>query len=373
MGIEIQVVTDKNLLSEFVHLPEQIHKTHKNWLPNLIVDDLNFFNPETNTSFSHCTTILAIAYRGKMPAGRIMGIIHHSYNKLKNEKIGRFGFFDCYEDPEVAQKLLLFIEDWCKEQGMTSIAGPYGFSDKDPQGFLIEGFEDTPLISTLCNLPYMVRFTENAGYYKLLDCVTYRFNKSILLPSIYGRVEQRVLGTKRYKLLSFKKKSELEPFVVPILRLVNESYSELYGFFPLSETEMKEFAKRYMPVLRPKYVKVIMLDDEVAAFVVGIPNLARGLQRSGGRIFPFGWLYILQSLYQSKQLDLMLGAVKPGHQGLGLEVTMGLALLETARQSGIETIETHLILETNHKMRSVMERVGATMTKRFRVYQKNLS
>lgn len=373
MGIEIKIVGNKKLLSEFVHLPEQIHKTHKEWMPNLLIDDFRFFNPSINTSFAHCTTVLAMAYKEKIPAGRIMGIIHKSYNKLNNEKIGRFGFFDCYDDPEVAQKLLTFVEEWCKEHGMTSIAGPYGFSDKDPQGFLIEGFGDTPLICTLCNLPYMVHFTENAGYSKLLDCITYRFDTSLILPPIYARIEKRVLGANRYRLLTFKKKSELEPFVVPVLRLVNDSYTDLYGFFPLSEAEMEELAIRYMPVLRPEYVKIILLDDEVAAFVVGIPNLANGLQRSRGRIFPFGWLYILQSLYRSKQLDLMLGAVKPGQQGLGLEVAMGLAILETAKESGIETIETHLILETNYKMRSVMERAGATMTKRFRVFQKSLT
>ena len=115
-----------------------------------------------------------------------------------------------------------------------------------------------------------------------------------------------------------------------------------------------------------------MLDQELVGFVVGLSNMSEGIMRAKGKLFPFGWYFILQSLSNSTQLDLMLGAVKPGHQGLGLEISMGLRLLESARTAGIRTIETHLILESNQRMRAVIERINAPVVKRFRVFTKKI-
>ena len=135
---------------------------------------------------------------------------------------------------------------------------------------------------------------------------------------------------------------------------------------------MIDMANRYMPVLNPKYVKLISCNEEIVAYVIGLPNMFEGMKKARGKLFPFGWYHILRSMKTSKQLDLMLGAVKFEQQGLGLEILMGMKLLESAKAAGIETIETHLILETNTRMRSVIERLNAPIVKRFRVYRKIL-
>lgn len=373
MGTEIKVVNNRKLLSEFIHLPAKIHQNHTGWLPPIYADDKKFFDPESNHSFDHCDTILALAYRDGIARGRIMGIIHHKYNELKHERTARFGYLECYNESETAAKLLGFIENWAIEKGMTEVAGPYGFSDKDPQGFMIEGFEGVPLLSASCNQPYMVELTERNGYSKLLDCLTYCFGIDIQMPEIYQRVLQRVIGADRYQIMEFTNKKQLKPYVVPILELVNETYHNLYGFYPLNKQEMNEFADRYMPVLDPTYVKVVLLKKEVVAFVIGLPNMSEGIIRAKGKLFPFGWFHIIRSIHRATQLDLMLGAVKPEHQGLGLEISMGLRLLESAKKAGIKTIETHLILENNERMRAVIERLNAPVVKRFRVFKKSLA
>lgn len=372
MEIEIKVVNNRKLLSEFIHLPACIHRNHSNWLPPFYQDEWNFHNPKHNKALGYCDTVRAIAYRNNEARGRIMGIIHHPYNKQNNEKTARFCSFDCFDEEETASALLGFIEAWAKERGMEQVTGPYGFSDKDPQGFLIEGFDDLPLIDTSSNLPYMVDFTTAGGYSKLIDCYTYRFSINLTLPDIYQRVQQRMLNTKRYTVHEFKTKRELRPYIVPVLRLVNETYRDLYGFYTMDESEMHDLADRYMPVLDPRYVKIITMEGEVVAFVVGVPNLSKGIMRARGKLFPFGWYHILKSMKKSSQLDLMLGAVKPVHQGLGLEISMGLRLLESAKEAGIKNFETHLILEKNSKMRSVIERVDASIVKRFRIFTKKL-
>lgn len=373
MKTEIRIVNNRKLLKEFIHLPAKIQKDHEGWLPPVYADDNKFFDPKFNNSFSSCDTVLALAYNDGVAQGRIMGIIHHKYNELKQEKTARFGFFECYNESETATALLAFIEKWALEKGMNQVAGPYGFSDKDPQGFMIEGFHDIPLLSASCNLPYIVELTENNGYSKLIDCLTYRFSIDVLLPEIYQRVQQRVISTQRYRILEFTSKKQLKPYVVPILELVNETYHQLFGFYPLNKEEMKEFASRYMPVLDPRHVKVVMLQNEVVAFVIGLANMSEGIIKAKGKLFPFGWYHIIRSIKCATQLDLMLGAVKSEHQGLGLEITMGMHLLESSKKAGFKTIETHLILETNTRMRAVIERLNAPVVKRFRVFQKTIA
>ncbi|MCB9015677.1 MAG: hypothetical protein H6541_07775 [Lentimicrobiaceae bacterium] len=368
MKSEIRIADNSKTINDFIKLPGSIHASHTNWLPPLYQDERAFFNPRKNRAFSYCDTILAVAYVSGRPRGRIMGIIHRDYNTLHQEKTARFGFFDCYEDFEVATELIEYIKVWAMQKGMQCLTGPYGFSDRDPQGFLIEGNNDVPLIDTNCNLPYMTDFLTRAGFEKLIDCLTYKFDIHLLFPEVYNRTRQRAESAHRYQLLEFKSKKELKPYILPVLQLTNETYSHLYGFYPLNETDMKDLANRYMPVLDPEFVKVVMFNNEVIAYVVGLQNMSAGLKRAKGRLFPLGWYHILKSIKKAEQLDLMLGAVKQEQQGLGLEIWMGMKLLESAKKKGIKTIETHLILETNLRMRAVLERLNIPIAKRFRVY-----
>jgi hypothetical protein len=372
MDIEIVEVSNKGHLRTFINLTAKIHRNDPHWLPPVYADEWNYFNPAKNKGFNHCETILVLAYHQKKAVGRIMGIIHRSYNQLTSEKTARFSHFATFNIPEVATALLSYIENWALMHGADMVAGPYGFSDKDPQGFRIEGFDDLPLIDIACNHPYMVTLSLNNGYVPMIDCMTYRFNIDLVLPDIYKRVHQRVINGNRFKMHEFTKKKELKKQIVPVLRLVNQTYSQLYGFYPMDEEEMHDLADRYMPVLDPRFIKIITHNDELVAFIVGVPNMSKGIQRAKGKLFPFGWYHILKSMRSTSQLDLMLGAIKPEHQGLGLEICMGMLMLESARQAGIKNIETHLILETNTKMRAVVERIDAKMVKRFRVFQKKL-
>lgn len=371
-AVSIVEVKSKKQLRDFIYLPEKIHADHKNWLPPIYIDEFNFFNPKKNHSFSHCHTVLYLAYRDNNLVGRIMGIIHNEYNNIHQEKTGRFGFIECYNDADVAASLLSKVEEWARSFGMTKMIGPYGFSDKDPQGLQITGFDYMPVIAAPVNLPYMVNLVEQNGYEKDIDCYVNKLDLTQPFPEVYNRIKQRFESKSDFVFREFTSKKEIRPFIVPILRLVNETYSDLYGFFPLSEVEMKEFASRYMEVIDPRFVKAILKNDQVAAFIVGIPNFSPGIQKSRGRLFPFGFLHILNAMKKTRQLDLMLGAVKSSYQGLGFEILMTMNLVESCRKAGLTIMEIHLVLETNTKMLAEMERVGAERIKTFRVYRKNL-
>jgi hypothetical protein len=373
MSLVIKEVSSKREFRRFINLPWEIHKKHKNWLPPVYVDELVFFNAKKNKSFEYCDTILLLAYRDDVPVGRIMGIVNQKYNNLKNEHHGRFGFIECYEDQEIAHELISYIEKWAISKGCDKIIGPYGFSDKDPQGLQIEGFEYPPIISSPCNEVYMVKLIENEGYTKEVDCLVYKYDISSGVPELYPRIVERINRNGKYKLIGFTSKEHLRYYILPIFKLMNETYSHLYGYVPMTEREMTEFADRYMPILDKRFIKVAESDNEVVSFVIAIPCLTEGIQKAKGKLLPFGFLSILNESKRTKKIDLMLGATKTELQGAGLEILTSLQLIESAKEAGIESIEIHLMLETNTKVLAEMERIGAKVHKRFRVYQKNFT
>jgi len=372
MPIEIQQVFSRKDLRAFIHLPKKIHQGHKNWLPPIYIDEWKYFNPAKNREFLFSDTILLLAYKNGQPMGRIMGIINKKYNEYKGIKQARFGYLECYNDPLVSNALISSIEHWALESGMEHIIGPYGFSDKDPQGLLIEGFEHMPIPVSPCNFPYLVDLVLKEGYKKEIDCFVYQYNLKHDLPELYNRIMARALNNGHLKLHEFETKKQLKPLILPALSMMNNAYSDIYGFAPLDDKEMREFADRYMPILNPHFVKMISFDNEIAGFLVGLPNLSKGIQRSGGRLFPFGLFNIIKDAKKTKQLDLMLVAVKDKFRGRGLDVMMATKLVESAKKLKFEMVEIHLMLETNFKVLGEMKKAGAVVHKKFRVFRKEL-
>ena len=373
MDIQIKEVKGRKELYRFIHLPAKIHKGHKNWVPPLYIDEWVYYNPKKNKSFSHCDTILLLAYRDRKPVGRIMGIINHRYNKTHNENHARFCWMECYNEPEVAAVLLETIEVWARNKNMDKLVGPLGFSDKDPQGLMIEGYDKPIVIATNCNWPYMVDLIEMNNFMKKIDLVVYRIDILEKLPEIYDKLSERALSRSKLRMAEYTKKSELQPMIRPVLNLVNETFTGIYGFDKMDDMEMDELAARYMPILDPRFVKCIYNDkNELVAFVLGMPDMSTGIIRSRGYLLPIGILLIFMSARRTKQLDLFLGAIRPDYQNNGLDAVMAIKLRESAKKAGFESVDSHLELENNFKVRAEMERAGGKVYKKYRIYVKDL-
>jgi hypothetical protein len=372
MEIQIREVKSKADFDQFIYLPARIHRNHMNWMPNLYSDDRFFFDPLKNPSFAHSETFLALAWKGGTPVGRIMGIICNAYNEKHGVRDGRFFGLETYYDTEVHHELISYAENWARSKGCNRMIGPYGFSDKDPQGFLIVGYEQAPMIVSACNFPYQVTLLEKEGYTKEVDCVTMWYDLNTPIPAIYERVTERYKNREGVELIEFTKKKELWDYIVPVFTLMNETFVEIYGFEPMTKDEMYAFGKRYMPILDPRFIKIIKYKGEMTAFMLGMPCLTTGIQRAKGKMFPTGFYHILYASRTTKKLDLMLGGVKNKYRGMGFEVPMTLSLLKSAKGANYSNIEVHLILETNRLNLAEMERAGARPNKRFRVYQKPL-
>jgi hypothetical protein len=373
MEITIREVKTRSELRHFIYLPEKIHLDHPNWVPPVYMDEWAFYNPAKNSALRHSSVILFLAFRDTKPVGRIMGIINHKYNKTHNENHARFFNMECGDDTEVARALLTKAEDWARQAGMTGMIGPLGFSDKDPQGFMIEGFDKPMVMATNCSLPFMPQLVEACGYAKEVDLVDYRLDIPNDIPEIYSTVYERVRKNGGFTIKEFSDKKELRKYIRPVFELINVTYSEIYGFAEIEPDEMDYMADRYMFIINPRFLKVVLdSNNEMAAFVLGIPEIAGGIRKARGRLFPFGFLKILRESRTTKMLTMYLGAIREEYRSSGLDALMGIKMLETARKEKMSFIDSHLVLETNLKMRREYEKLGGTIYKRYRIYRKAL-
>jgi hypothetical protein len=366
-----EVITRKDL-HEFIFLPEKVHTHEPEWLPPIYMDDKLLFNKKKNKSYKYADALLLLAFKEGKPVGRIMGIINRRYNTINNEQHGRFCFMECYNDKDVFHALLAKVEDWAKQNGMIKLVGPLGFSDKDPQGFQTEGFEYPLFMTAANNSPYMNDLIVAEGYEKKVDLVNYLAKMPEQLPPIYEKVFSRIEKTEGYKIIEFNGKKELKPYIIPVLEIMNETFNEIYGFVPLNDKEKSEFAARYLPILDPKFIKVVEKEGQLIAFAIGMPDVSPGILACRGRLIPFGIFKVLKVMKNSKKLLMMLGGVKKAYRGKGIDVLMGVKILESGIKHKMEVIDSHLVLEDNTRMRSEYERVGGKVVKKFRIYQKTL-
>jgi hypothetical protein len=370
--IIVREVLSKKDLHEFIYLPSKIHKNHPGWLPPIYADEKHLFNKEKNLSYKYADAVFYLAYKNDVPAGRIMGLVNNRYNSIKNEKHGRFCFMECINDQEVVHALLTKVEEWAKEKGMIKIVGPLGFSDKDPQGFQIEGFEYPYIFTAATNFPYLPGLMEPEGYTKEVDLINYNIPIPDELPSLYQKAYARLTRNGDYELIEFTSKKQIKPFIIPVLELMNQTFSEIYGFVPLNDVEKVEFANRYLPVIDPAFVKLVRSGGKLVGFVIALPDLTSGIIAARGKLFPFGIYRIMKEMKKSKKLMLMLGGVEKEYRGKGIDVLMAVTLLNSAKQSKMERIDSHLILENNNRMRAECIRFSGKVERRFRIYQKDL-
>ena len=372
-NLVIRTVESKKDLRAFIRLPYEIHKKHSHWLPPLIADEEKVFDAEKNRSFAHCETILLVAERDQKVVGRIMGIINPIYNRTHNEKNARFFALETYDDTEVFDSLLEAVERWARDKEMDKVVGPIGFSDKDPQGFLLSGFSDPiSIIVTNHSFEYMISHMERNNYSKSIDLVQYRADVPKEMSPVYEVLFQRVVNS-GYEILEFTKTKTIRPFIPEVFALLNKTYTEIYGFAPLDDKEITEFSERFLPFLDARFIKVVVdSQKKIVAFLVAMPDISEGMRKANGKLFPFGFMHILRSGKKSKQLNLLLGSVEESLRIKGIVSLLAVKVVESAQKAGMKIFDSHLVMEDNTKMRGVYERFDAKIYKTYRIFQKDL-
>ena len=375
--IEIREVLTKSQLRDFVDYPNKLYKDVPQFVPAFYGDDLADWDKKKNPAFSYCEARNFLAYRDGEIVGRIGAILSHKSNDTWGTNRMRFSQVDFIDDPEVSAALFETVENWAREKGCDQVHGPLGFCDMDREGMLVEGFDRRSMFITYYNHPYYNEHLTRLGYIKDTDWV----ENLIQIPTPDSetgirlhRLAERVLKRGTYHKADIRKKSDITArHIEQVFELVNKAYAPLYGVVELNETQIKKYAKKFVPLVNPNLLCLVMDNEEkLVAFGVCAPSMAEAMKKHRGRLFPLGWIDVLYSLSHNDTMDLLLVAVDPEVQGLAINAVVMDHVLQGANRMGIKVAESGPTLETNVQVQSQWKFFEREQHKRRRCYVKDI-
>ena len=377
MAVEIRKLepTKKELL-KFIHFPiDVLYNDSTCYVPDLVSDMLSTFLPSENPAYDFCESAFFMAYRDGKPVGRIAGIINSLVNQRERKQEGRFGFVDFIDDEEVVDALMRAVEQWAKEKGMTCLTGPLGFTDMDPEGCLIEGFDQLGTQATIYNYPYYPKHFERLGFVKDVDWVEFKVIVPEQIPEKMVKIGNIVQHRFNLHLVKMNSTKELvKKYGNEIFALINESYDSLFGYSPLSEKQVKHYINVYLPFLPLDHISLVAdANDKLVGVGISVPSLSRALIKSRGRMLPFGWYHMLKAIkHEGRIVDLLLIAVAPEYQSKGVNSLFFVDLIPAFNKRGYEWAETNIELENNENVQKQWQYFDIKQHKRRRAFTKDI-
>ena len=377
MAVEIRKLepTKKELL-KFIHFPiDVLYNDSTCYVPDLVSDMLTTFLPSENPAYDFCESAFFMAYRDGKPVGRIAGIINSLVNQREQKQEGRFGFVDFIDDEEVVDALMRAVEQWAKEKGMTCLTGPLGFTDMDPEGCLIEGFDQLGTQATIYNYPYYPKHFERLGFVKDVDWVEFKVIVPEQIPEKMVKIGNIVQHRFNLHLVKMNSTKELvKKYGNEIFALINESYDSLFGYSPLSEKQVKHYINVYLPFLPLDHISLVAdANDKLVGVGISVPSLSRALIKSRGRMLPFGWYHMLKAIkHEGRIVDLLLIAVAPEYQSKGVNSLFFVDLIPAFNKRGYEWAETNIELENNENVQKQWQYFDIKQHKRRRAFTKDI-
>lgn len=377
MAITIQKVSSKKELKTFIRFNYELYKNNPYSVPDLYDDMLGTFSPRKNAAFEFCEAEYFLAYKDGKPVGRVAAIINHRANETWNKKDVRFGWIDFVDDEEVSAALLDAVEQWGKQKGMDTIVGPLGFTDMDAEGMLVEGFDQLGTMATIYNYPYYPQHMEKLGFEKDADWVEFKLTVPDKLPEKFIRISQIILQKYKLKIKKLTRKEIKEKnYGQRIFDLINEAYAPLYGFSQMTQGQIDQYVKTYLPLLDLRMVSIVENEEgQLVAVGISMASLSEALQKAKGRILPFGWFYLLKALFlkRPKVLDLLLVAVKPEYQSKGVNALLFYDLVPIYQKMGFKYGESNPELEENKKVQAQWSAFESVQHKRRRAFKKPIA
>ena len=377
-SVQIKRVETKKDLKAFIECHYDLYEGNQYDAPNLYSDELKTLSKDKNAAFDFCEAEYFLALKEGKVVGRVAAIINNKANEKWDKKDVRFGWIDFIDDIEVSKALLKAVEDYGKEKGMTSVVGPLGFTDMDPEGMLTWGFDQLGTMATIYNYDYYPKHMEKlGGWEKDNDYVEYRLDVPETAPEKYTKIAEMV--EKRYNLHARKltKKEIFEGgYGKKLFDLINVTYSHLYGFSELSERQIDQYVKMYFPLADLDLITVVEdgnKDNQLVGLAITIPSLTRALQKCHrGRLFPFGWWHLLRAIkfHKTEVVDLLLIGVLPEYRSKGANSLVFADLIPRYVKYGFKWGETHVEMETNESVQSQWGPLDPTMHKKRRCYRK---
>lgn len=356
-------------MKRFVRFPLHLYKDCENWVPALEGDEFRTFNPKKNGAFDFCEADCFLAYKGDEIVGRVAAIINHKADDERH--LVRFGWLDFIEDEAVLEALIDAVSEWGKQRGRTEIIGPWGFTDMDKEGLLVEGFEHLSPFTCLYNFPYYGNMLEKLGFTKDVDWIQRTIEVRKELPAMYKYAP--VIERKAHvHVVRPRNTMELSKrYGMKIFHMYNDAFAPLHGFSPLTDRQIEAYLRTYVPILDRDFVSVVVNDDDdPVGFFFCVPTLSKAVKKSNGRLFPFGIFNILKALRRNDALEALMIGVMPEYQQHGIPILLIKYLHENCLKRGIQQVILNPQLEDNHKVLSLHGEYETAPFMRRRAYKR---
>ena len=365
----------KSEIKKYVQFGIDLYKGNDCYVPPLVFDEVDSLLPDKNPAFDFCKAQSFMAYRDNKPVGRITAIINNIVNERTGEKTMRFGWVDFIDDNEVVDALFNAAEEWGRSQGMTTIIGPMGFSDMDHEGMLVDGFDEMGTMATIYNYPYYPTHMERMGFEKDADWVEFRITIPEAVPEKHQRIADIVRRKHNLHTVKFTSRKKLkEKYGQALFDLINEAYDKLYGFSPLTQRQIDYYINMYLGFLRLDDVSVIVdADEKLVGLGISMPSFSRALQKSGGKLFPFGWWHILKAMQgKTDTVDLMLIAISKEYLSKGVNALLFADLIPAYAKNGYQWAESNPELKDNANVQLQWQYFDYRQHRRRRAFKKSL-
>lgn len=373
--VDIVKVESKKQLKQFILFPFDLYKDSPYWVPPLISDEMFTLRKDKNPAYEYSECVQWLAYKEGRIVGRIAGIISHAYIEKWGNKYARFGWCDFIDDFEVSKALFDTVENWARENGLEAVHGPLGFCDLDKEGMLVEGFEEMGTFITLYNYPYYMKHIEAYGYMKdaqwiEIDITIPQESNTEKLAALADRAKEKY----GMKVVPLRSNKDILPYVPKVFEIYNKGYEHLYGSVHVTDKQVQVYLKQFFTFLNPDYICLIEDEkNELVGFGVIIPSLSKAVQKSKGRLFPFGLFRFLHAIRKNDTLDLYLIAIKPELRSKGVPYIMLHELTRNAIRNGIKHAIASPELETNHAVQSMWRSYETRIHRRRRCYIKKIN
>ncbi len=375
LPIEIRRVRTKSDRSTFVKMVFPLYESDPLWVPPLIGEQIEFIDPEKGVFFEHGEAELFLAYRGDKPVGRISAHVNRRYDELYGAGRGFFGFFECENSQDTADALLSSAQRWLRSKGRTSAEGPMSFGVYDELGILIDGFDTPPYLLTVHNPPYYRELLEKAGWEKDVDWYAFRGRKGVTdsrLDPKYFKLTEKVMKRDGITLRPMDVKGNMEREAGIVKSIFARAWDENWGHVPLSDAEFERFKKSLVSIVIPELSLVAELDGKPVAMTLSAYDANAAMRKTGGRLFPFGFITLLTGIKKTDRFRLILMGVLEEYRNQGIEIAMYTRVIEDGIKMGFRESEMSMIVENNQKMLSSIERLPVERYKTWRVFKKDL-
>ena len=360
-------------MKQFVTFPFSLYKNNKYWVPPIIKDEVDNFNPEKNPVFENADAQFFVAIRNGEILGRVAAIVNWFEVEKQQIKKMRFGWFDVINDIEVSKVLLEKVKEIGLKNKLEYIEGPVGFNNLDKTGVLVDGFDHIGTMITWYNHPYYKEHLEALGFIKEKEYLENKFKFKNVDAVYFDRVSRVIKKRFNLKALDFTKTKDILPYVDEMFEVFDKSYAKLSTFVPISETQIAFFKKKYISFINPEYIKFVVDEHhKVVAFAIVMPSFSEALQKSKGKLFPLGLFHLLKARKHSKDVTFYLIGVHPKYQNKGVHAIIFDQYTKTFTPLGIENCIRTPELEDNEAIQKLWENFSPETHKRRRTYRLNL-